>query len=93
MTISVKPLLNLHTRNQDKENAIKQKTKLFRVKSDNGRAFVAVSELLNIDEHQLLDELMGEYVKSVCYGILDVASHYPMFADRYPFIKITKQSG
>ena len=68
------------------ETIIKGKNKIFRVNSDTGWAFVAVAELLNISEHQLLDELMSTYVKSVRKGIVDVAINYPEFEERYPFV-------
>ena len=65
----------------------KQKTKLFRVGNQTGRSFVAISELLNISQNELLDELMESYVKSVRQGIMDVASKYPEFETKYPFLK------
>ncbi len=68
------------------EDTIKGKNKIFRVNSDTGWSFVAVAELLNISEHELLEELMGAYVKSVRQGIVDVASKYPEFEERYPFV-------
>ena len=64
----------------------KSKTKTFRLNTDIGWSFVAVAELLNTSEHQLLEELMASYVKSVRKGIVDVASKYPEFESRYPFI-------
>ena len=65
----------------------KRKNKMFRVNSGTGWAFAAVAELLNISEGELLDELMGSYVKSVREGIADVASKYPEFRARYPFVR------
>ena len=62
------------------------KKKHFKVDSDTGRAFVAISELLNIDSDQLLNNLMGEYVTSVQEEIEDIANKYPSFKKQYPFI-------
>ncbi len=54
--------------------------------SETGWAFVAVAELLNISEHELLEKLISAYVISVRQGIVDVASKYPEFEERYPFV-------
>ena len=48
---------------------------------------MAVAELLNISEYDLLDELMGSYVRSVRHVISDIASKYPSFEDQYPFVE------
>ena len=69
------------------ETIIKGKNKIFRVNSDTGWAFVAVAELLNISEQELLEKLMRSYVLSVREGIVDVASKYPEFKERYPFVR------
>ncbi len=50
---------------------------------------MAIAELLNISEHELLEELLGAYVLSVREGIVDVASNYPEFEKLYPFVKQT----
>ncbi len=52
-------------------------------------AFRAVAELLNISSDELLDNLMREYVTSVQEGIGYVACHYPVFAEKYPFVEQT----
>ena len=65
----------------------KQKTKLFRVNSDTGVAFRAVSELLKVDGDELLENLMTAYVSSVQKSIGHVARHYPVFAEKYPFVE------
>ena len=69
------------------EDNIKGQTKIFRVNSDTGWAFVAVAELLNVNENELLDELMGAYVNNVRQSIVKQAGHYPEFSKKYPFIK------
>jgi septum formation topological specificity factor MinE len=48
---------------------------------------MAVAELLNISEHELLQKLMDGYVKTVRKEIVDVAQKYPAFEDRYPFVQ------
>ena len=50
-------------------------------------AFRAVSELLNVDSDQLLEELMTAYVSSVRERVADVAHQYPVFAEKYPFVE------
>ncbi len=55
--------------------------------SDTGLAFRAVSELLNVDSDQLLEELMTAYVSSVRERVADVAHQYPVFAEKYPFVE------
>lgn len=55
--------------------------------SDTGVAFSAVAELLNVSGDDLLENLMREYVSSVQESIGNVARHYPVFAEKYPFVE------
>ena len=67
------------------ETTIKQKSTLFRVNKNNGQAFIATAELLGIDKNDLLNELMGSYVKSIQEHIAERAAQYPEFSAKYPF--------
>jgi len=49
-------------------------------------AFCAVAELLKIDGNELLESLMVAYVLSVRGHIVEMASKYPVFGDKYPFV-------
>jgi hypothetical protein len=46
-----------------------------------------VAELMHISSDELLQELMASYVLSVRESVADVASKYPVFGDRYPFVE------
>jgi hypothetical protein len=66
--------------------------KTFKVKSDTGWAFVAVAELLNISEHELLENIMAKYVSSVQNSIRKFANHHLIFAKKYPFVELHESS-
>ena len=40
-----------------------------------------------MDSDELLDNLMRAYVSSVQESIGNVARHYPVFAEKYPFVE------
>ncbi len=50
-------------------------------------AFVAISELLNVESDELLENLMRSYVSSVRESIIDIAHQQPNFSERYPFVE------
>ena len=61
-------------------------TKLFRVQKDIGDSFSATSELIGMNENELIEKLMNVYVDSIKAEIIDVASQFPEFDNKYPFI-------
>ncbi len=67
------------------------KINIFRVSRNNGQAFIATAELLGIDKHDLLDFLMGNYVKSVQKSIMNTAGKYPSFSSQHSFIEHPSQ--
>ncbi len=61
--------------------------KSLRVKDEIGTAFIAIADLLGIDQNTLLEELMASYIKSVRIHVVDSTSKPPQFAEKYPFIQ------
>ena len=62
-------------------------TKVLRVHADLGEQFVAVAELIGMDQKELLESILDTYVESVKTEIHEFAAKYPQFAEKYPFVR------
>lgn len=65
----------------------KAESKIFRVNKSTGISFIAAAELIGMNENDLLEEMMSQYVDSMKSSIADIANKYPQFAAKYPFIQ------
>jgi len=62
-------------------------TKILRVQSGIGKQFVAVADLIGVDQSELLESILITYVESIKTEIQEHAATHPQFQAKYPFVQ------